>query len=93
MQFEWDEAKSEACFRNRGFDFAYAAFAFADPDRMVRQDSRYSYGEDRYQLIGRVEGRLFVLVYTPRNDVMRIISARKANQREVKLYENRAYED
>jgi uncharacterized DUF497 family protein len=93
MQFEWDEAKSEACFRNRGFDFAYAAFAFADPDRMVRQDSRYSYGEDRYQLIGRIEGRLFVLVYTPRNDVMRIISARKANQREVKLYENRAYED
>jgi len=72
MQFEWDEAKSEACFRNRGFDFAYAAFAFADPDRMVRQDSRYSYGEDRYQLIGRIEGRLFVLVYTPRNDVMRI---------------------
>ena len=60
---------------------------------MVRQDSRYSYGEDRYQLIGRIEGRLFVLVYTPRNDVMRIISARKANQREVKLYENRAYED
>lgn len=93
MQFEWDEAKSEACFRNRGFDFAYAVFAFADPDRMVRQDSRYSYGEDRYQLIGRIEGRLFVLVYTPRNDVMRIISARKANQREVKLYENRAYED
>lgn len=93
MQFEWDEAKSEACFRNRGFDFAYVAFAFADPDRMVRQDSRYSYGEDRYQLIGRIEGRLFVLVYTPRNDVMRIISARKANQREVKLYENRAYED
>ena len=93
MQFEWDEAKSEACFRNRGFDFAYAAFAFADPDRMVRQDSRYSYGEDRYQLIGRIEGRLFVLVYTPRNEVMRIISARKANQREVKLYENRAYED
>lgn len=93
MQFEWDEAKSEACFRNRGFDFAYAAFAFADPDRMVRQDSRYSYGEDRHQLIGRIEGRLFVLVYTPRNDVMRIISARKANQREVKLYENRAYED
>ncbi len=93
MQFEWDEAKSEACFRNRGFDFAYAAFAFADPDRMVRQDSRYSYGEDRYQLIGRIEERLFVLVYTPRNDVMRIISARKANQREVKLYENRAYED
>lgn len=93
MKFEWDEAKSDACFRNRGFDFAYAAFAFADPNRMIRQDTRHSYGEDRYQLTGRIEGRLFVLVYTPRNDVMRIISARKANQREVKQYENRSHGD
>lgn len=93
MKFEWDEAKSDACFRERGFDFAYAAFAFADPDRMIRQDIRHSYGEDRYQLTGSIEGRLFVLVYTPRNNVMRIISARKANQREVKHYENRAHDD
>lgn len=93
MKFEWDEAKSEACFQERGFDFAYAVFAFADPNRMIRQDTRQSYGEDRYQLTGGIEGRLFVLVYTPRNDVMRIISARKANQREVKLYENRSHED
>lgn len=34
MQFEWDEAKSEACFLARGFDFAYAAQAFFDPDRL-----------------------------------------------------------
>jgi len=45
MNFEWDEAKSEACFRERGFDFAYAASAFADPKRIVRQDVRFSYGE------------------------------------------------
>lgn len=93
MNFEWSEEKSDACFRDRGFDFAYAAFAFADPNRMIRLDTRYSYGEDRYQLIGRVEGRLFFLVYTARRDVTRIISARKANSREVKLYENRAQED
>ena len=37
MNFEWDEDKSNACFRTRGFDFAYAAFAFADPDPGVRQ--------------------------------------------------------
>jgi uncharacterized DUF497 family protein len=46
----------------RGFDFAYAAFAFAHPDRIVRQDHRFSYGEDRYELIGRIEGRLYVLI-------------------------------
>lgn len=93
MNFEWDEGKSDACFLNRGFDFAYAASAFADPDRIIRQDTRHSYGEDRYQLIGRIEERLFVLVYTPRHDAIRIISARKANSREVKRYENRSHDD
>jgi len=93
MDFEWDDDKSRACYRMRGFDFAYAAFAFADPDRIVRQDHRFSYGEDRYELIGRIEGRLYVLIYTPRRDGIRIISARKANPREVKRYENRSHED
>jgi len=93
VKFEWDDAKSDACFRQRGFDFAYAASAFADPNRLVRQDTRYSYGEDRYQLTGSIEGRLYVLVFTSRNDVMRIISARKANLREVKQYENRSHDD
>lgn len=86
MKFEWDEAKSDACFRDRGFDFAYAA-------RMIRQDIRRSHGEGRYRLIGCIDGRLFVLVYTPRNNVIRIISARKANQREVTQYEDRAHDD
>lgn len=87
MNFEWDDAKSESCFQERGFDFAYAARAFFDPDRLVREDSRHSYGEVRYQLMGKIENLLFVLVYTLRRDVVRIISARKANQREVKHYE------
>jgi hypothetical protein len=93
MNFEWDEAKSEACFRGRGFDFAYAASAFADPKRIIRQDVRFGYSEERYQLIGRIGSRLFVVVYTPRHDAIRIISARKANAREVKRYENRSHED
>lgn len=93
MDFEWDEAKSSACFLERGFDFAFAASAFVDPDRIIRQDNRYSYEEDRYQLVGRIGKRLFVLVYALRGDVIRIISARKANVREVKRYENRSYED
>lgn len=93
MNFKWDDAKSEACFRERGFDFAYAARAFFDPDRLVRADTRHSYGEERYQLLGKIEQRLFVLVYTPRHDAMRIISARKANQREVRQYEDGTHDD
>ncbi|MBU0500088.1 MAG: BrnT family toxin [Gammaproteobacteria bacterium] len=49
-------------------------------------------GNDQ-QLTGRVEGRIYVIVYTPRHDAMRIISARKANQPEVKQYENRSHDD
>lgn len=88
MNFEWDEAKSDLCFTERGFDFTYAARVFFDPNRIVQADTRRSYGEERYRLIGMVEQRLFVVVYTPRLDVLRIISARKANQREVTYYEN-----
>ena len=88
MNFEWNEAKSETCFKERGFDFAYAAQAFFYPDRLVREDQRHSYGEDRFQLLGRIDSRIFVVVYTPRPQATRIISARKANTREVKEYDN-----
>jgi uncharacterized DUF497 family protein len=52
MELEWDETKSEACFDQRGFDFAYVLRAFADPNRLVSHDRRWDYGEDRYQLLG-----------------------------------------
>lgn len=93
MDFVWDDDKSEACFMQRGFDFAYAAGAFFDPDRVIQEDTRHSYGETRYQLLGRIDGRVFVVVYTPRHNAFRIISARKANQREVRQYEDRTHEN
>ena len=61
--FEWDEAKNSACFERRGFDFAYAVRAFLDPQRIVAQDRRRDYGEDRYRVIGTVDGRTYVVVY------------------------------
>ncbi len=92
MEFEWDESKSEVCHQQRGFDFSYAARAFLDEDRLIRQDHRWEYGEDRYQLLGKIEGRIFHLVYTMRKSRIRIISARKANRREATDYENRTHE-
>jgi len=88
MEFEWDAAKSDECFAARGFDFAYAIRVFLDPQRMIRQDERKSYGEERYQLFGRIDERLFVVVFTYRSTAIRIISARKANAREVRAYED-----
>ncbi len=86
MEFEWDEEKSERCFRERGFDFLYAARIFFDPHRVEEPDARYEYGEQRFRVYGCIEGRLFVVVYTPRGQTIRIISARKANRREVRKY-------
>ena len=40
MEFEWDDAKSDACFADRGFDFAYVAHAFLDEDRIVGVSAR-----------------------------------------------------
>jgi uncharacterized protein len=88
MEFEWDAAKSEACFTQRGFDFAYVLHAFSDPNRLISRDVRWDYGEVRYQLLGAMEHRVFIVVYTLRGSRIMIISARKANRREVSIYEN-----
>ena len=93
MEFEWDEAKNHACLERRGFDFAFASRAFLDPHRIVVQDSRRDYGEDRFRLLGTVGGRAHVVVYTTRGSTVRIISARKANRKEVADYEYNAYQD
>ena len=89
----WDDAKSNSSFMRRGFDFAYALRAFLDPHRIVAQDRRRDYGEDRYRLLGMIDGRAFVIVYTLRGSTIRIISARKANGKEAADYEHNARQD
>ena len=54
--------------------------------RRVQRDERRDYGEDRFRLYGRVAGRPFIIVYTRRGVIVRIISARKANARERERY-------
>ena len=83
--FEWDDAKSETNFRDRGFDFAYAAQIFAGPT-LEMDDERAAYGERRIQAIGRVEEEILFVVYTWRGEIRRIISARRANRRERSVY-------
>ena len=93
MDFEWDDIKNNSCFMRRGFDFAYAVRTFLDPHRIVAQDRRRNYGEDRYRLLGMIDGRAYVVVYTIRGTTIRIISARKANVKEIADYEHNACQD
>jgi uncharacterized protein len=86
MIFEWDDAKSERTFQQRGFDFAYAALVFEDAARIERQDTRKDYGEIRWQTMGIIGERVFLVVYTRRGDVIRIISARRAHDTEERAY-------
>lgn len=84
--FEWDEAKSQANLKARGFDFAYAALIFDGPI-LEMDDGRADYGERRVQAIGRVGGDGLFVVYTWRGGLRRIISARLANRKERDIHE------
>jgi uncharacterized DUF497 family protein len=86
IRFEWDDAENDRCVRDRWFGFADILPAFLDPNRRVERDARRDYSEERFRLYGRVAGRLFVIAYTRRETVTRIISAHKVNARERERY-------
>lgn len=86
MATEYDKAKSERNARERGLPFSMAE-AFDWSSARVEPDERRDYGEPRFVAVGRIEGRVCVMVFTPRGESLRVISLRKANSREVRDYE------
>ena len=91
MEFEWDEVKNSINKQKHNIDFADAVHVFIDSKRVYRKDSRKdkNYEEDRFQTIGLTKFGVLMVVYTfrDRNQVIRLISARKANKREKKAYD------
>ena len=85
MRFEWDETKRLANIKKHGVDFADIATIF-DSDVFTIEDQRFDYGETRYITFGLFKFRLIVVVYTHNNEVIRIISARKASKHEEEQY-------
>ncbi len=86
MRFEWDPGKDRLNVREHGLRFEYAARVFFDPNRLDREDDREDYGEERRVTIGRIDERILAVVYTERGEFYRLISARKADEREHKDY-------
>lgn len=85
MEFDWHEAKHARNRQERGFGFDFAALIFAG--RVLTQtDDRRDYGEVRLKAIGEAAGRILVVIYTDRDDVRWIISARLANRKERALW-------
>jgi len=86
MRFEWDEAKNTVNIRKHGIDLADAVDAFNHP-MLAALDQRSDHGEDRWLAIGWIQATVCVVVFTERdNDVIRLISARKATRLEVQRY-------
>ncbi|HVP83511.1 MAG TPA: BrnT family toxin [Rhizomicrobium sp.] len=87
MEFEWDESKSERNFRERGFDYAHAALIFEGPV-IEWCDIRKDWGEIRVMAVGLVKGQILTVIYTDRNSIRRIISARSARKKEVESWQS-----
>ncbi|MBF0203272.1 MAG: BrnT family toxin [Desulfamplus sp.] len=86
MQFEWDESKNAINIKNHKIDFADVPTVFKGT-MQIDYDDRHDYGEDRWIGLGLLYSIVVVVVFTePRNDTIRIISARKANRKEQEKY-------
>lgn len=86
MEIEFDPMKSEWNEAQRGLPFSMAS-QFDFETAIYQVDDRHDYGETRVRALGLIGARLHALVFTETMRGIRIISLRKANQREVKRYE------
>lgn len=86
MEFEWDPRKAAANLRKHSVPFGKATLIFGDPARVDEPEISEDYGEERWTTIGFVEEVLLTVVYTVREDRIRLISARKATRHERRIY-------
>jgi uncharacterized protein len=84
--YDWNPAKAAINRQNHGIPFS-AVEGFDWETALVTEDHRHDYGEDRFVALGKIGGRVHVLVFTPRGGKVWVISLRKANEREVRHYE------
>ena len=88
MQIEFDSEKRSKTLKERGLDSARAKEVF-DGHHFTAEDTREDYSEVRYITVGKLDGRMVVMTWTPRDQSRRIISMRKANDREQTRYRHK----
>ena len=92
MRFEWNEEKNILNLQKHGLSFEEAKEVFEDPFHISKLDHRFDYFEERWITLGSTKkGKIVVVanMFFDENgeEIIRIISARKANQKERKFYE------
>jgi len=85
MNFEWDDTKRKSNIKKHGIDFINAQMIFADYTLTI-EDDRSDYGEERFVTFGILDGRVVVVIHTETENLIRIISIRKATKYEEKAY-------
>lgn len=88
MLFEWDDEKEKKNLAKHKIPFDFAARVFDDEYHITWLDTRFDYEEDRFITLGLIDSRLFVVAHTQRGEKTRLISARKADRKENKVYDN-----
>ena len=86
MRITFDPAKNEKNIAEHGLSFELAE-ELEWNTALIREDSRRDYGETRLRALALLQGRLHAVVVTPRQEELRVISFRKANRKEERLYE------
>ena len=87
--FEWDEGKARRNLEKHRLAFEDALLVFADPEVSILPAIGEADGEDRFKAIGWIGERLFTVVFTEQGGARRLISARRANAKEERLYGDR----
>jgi uncharacterized DUF497 family protein len=85
VRFEWDEAKRQSNIRKHGIDFIGTEEVFQGKTVTIL-DERLDYGEERFITLGLLKGRVVVIAHTETDEVIRIISVRKATKNEETSY-------
>jgi uncharacterized protein len=83
MRITFNRAKREKTLAERGLDFRRAKEVFGGV-HLTRIDDRRDYGELRFISAGKLDERIVIVTWTPRGVARRVISTRKANEREIK---------
>ncbi len=89
MEFDWDKNKNNSNQEKHGIDFNDAKEVFKDENNVITRDLRKDYGENRSKIVGKIYGSIISVIYTMRDKITRIISARKASRKERDEYNNK----
>jgi uncharacterized DUF497 family protein len=86
MEFQFDERKSRVNKRKHGIDFVEAQAIWDDPDRI--EIPAKTIDEERFLIIGKISDKYWSTIITYRNEIIRIVSARRSRKEEIEIYES-----